>query len=83
MSLPPTGSFRRGGRTCDASLFFSDYGIVFPRHRGWPPSTLEALFAPGFLQGSRYWLRKHRIDMPVDSQGPFDYFVSVIGLENP
>jgi len=30
MSLPPTGSSRRGGRTCDASLFFADFGIDLP-----------------------------------------------------
>lgn len=63
--------------------FFFRFRDRLLRHLTWPPSTPEALFPPGFPQGNRYWLRKHRIDMPVDSQGPFDYFVFVIGLENP
>ena len=30
---------------------------------------------PLVLRESGYWLRKHRSDMPVDSQGSFAYFV--------
>ena len=82
MSLPPTGSFRRGGRTCDASLFFSDFWIVYPT-TGTGRLPAGGPIFHGFLKGSRYWLKKHRMDMPVDSQGSIDYFVFVIGLENP
>ena len=63
--------------------FFFRFWDCFPRPLDWPPSTPEARFSAGFLHGIRYWLRKHRMDMPVDSQGSFDYFVFVIGLENP
>jgi hypothetical protein len=82
MSLPPTGSFRRGGRTCGASPFFSDLGISH-RRLNWAPSSPEVRFFDGFLLEIRYWLRKHRIDIPMDSQGWFAYFGFVIGLENP
>ena len=30
---------------------------------------LTVRFSAGFLHEIRYWLRKHRIDMPLDSQG--------------
>ncbi len=63
--------------------YFFRFWDRFLRPPDLPPSTPEARFSPGFLHGTRYWLRKHRMDMPVDSQGSFDYFVFVIGLENP
>jgi hypothetical protein len=62
--------------------FFSDFGIVYPT-TGTGRLPAGGPIFPGFLKGSRYWLKKHRMDMPVDSQGSFDYFVFVIGLENP
>jgi hypothetical protein len=34
------------------------------------------------LLESRYWLRKHRNDMPLDTPGAMAYFVCVIKLEN-
>jgi len=82
MSLPPTGSFRRGGRTCDASPIFFDFGIPHCR-LNWAPSSPEVPLPDGFVHECRYWLRKHRIDIPMDSQGWFAYFGFVIGLENP
>ena len=80
MSLPPTGSFRRGGRVCDASPFLLGNCL--------PTAKLGEFFArcpsfPGLLRKIGYWLRKHRIDMALDSQGPFAYFGCVVGLENP
>lgn len=62
--------------------FFSDFGIS----SRWPecaPSLSKVPFSSGFLHKSRYWLRKHRIDMLVDSRGAFDYFGIEFGLENP
>jgi hypothetical protein len=38
---------------------------------------------PMVLQENRYWLRKHRNDMPLDSHGAFAYFVCVFVLGNP
>ena len=81
MSLPPTGSLRRGGRFCDASPFFCLGTSPAPKLGS--PSSPDSHSLPRFLHESGYWLRKHRIDMPVDSRGQFAYFECVIGLENP
>jgi hypothetical protein len=61
--------------------FFFDIGTPHLRPN-WAPSP-DARFSRGFLHKSRYWQRKHRIDMLVDSQRWFDYFVFEFGLENP
>lgn len=53
-----------------------------PRHLDGAPA-LDLPFCPGFLHESGYWLKKHRIDKLVDSQGSFDYFVCLSGLEIP
>jgi hypothetical protein len=81
---PSSDRLIQEGRTHMRRLsFFSRFRDRFPRRLNCPLSTPEARFPHGFLKESRYWLKKHRLDMPVDSQGPFDYFVFVIGLENP
>lgn len=49
----------------------------------WAPSSPEVPLPDGFEHESRYWLRKHRNDMLVDSQRLIDYFVIELGLENP
>jgi hypothetical protein len=58
--------------------------------RDWPPARSyfglfpHPMFQPFLvLSKSRYWLKKHRSDMLVDSGGLFAYLVCVIGLENP
>ena len=49
----------------------------------WAPSSPEVPLPDGSVHESRYWLRKHRNDMLVDSQRLIDYFVIELGLENP
>ena len=62
--------------------FFFDLGIS-RRWPKWAPSLPDGPFFAGLLHESRYWLRKHRIDMLVDSGRLFDYFVIEFELENP
>lgn len=62
--------------------FFFDSGISRGGLIG-APFLHEDPLPTGFVQKSRYWLRKHRIDMLVDSQRLIDYFGIEFGLENP
>lgn len=76
MSLPPTGSFRRGDRRCDASPFFLCQAAGLDGKIGF----LHCLTIdfPVFLQESGYWLRRHRDNALLDSREPLSYFVGVI-----
>jgi hypothetical protein len=81
MSLPPTGSFKRGGGSCDAPPFFlrkaASGGCEIGRPQ--PPRT----GIPTVLHDYGYYLKKHKDDVPLDSRGPLAYFVCVVKLENP
>ena len=62
--------------------FFFDFIVVHPATQIGQLDRLTFQF-PLVLHESRYWLRKHRSDMPVDSGGLFAYLECGIGLENP
>jgi hypothetical protein len=80
MSLPPTGSFKRGGGSCDAPPFFLRKAATgCEMGRAQHPRT----GIPTVLHEDGYYLKKHKDDVPLDSRGPLAYFVCVIKLENP
>ena len=70
MSLPPTGSFRRGGCSCDASPFFSSKAANAEGELGLVLHLATGILLLLFLHENRYCLKKHRNNVPLDSRKP-------------
>src|ERR1700680_1645230 len=73
---------KEGRPLCATPLLFFQFQGRPLRHPNWAASSPGGPYSLA-LQESRYWLRKHRSVMPVDSGRWFTYLVCLMGLKNP